>query len=119
MDGQFLITAGIFNLRDETSANQAYESIKPAIDAQKGRFTGFAAGDGTEAIVRAPTTLGWYPRGHFLAYCVVARADSKLIAADDAPSKQIISNLVEIHLRDGIIGARAVVSPSVRPSAGG
>jgi hypothetical protein len=116
-DGQFLITAGIFNLKDEASANQAYESIKPALDAQKGRFTGLPAGDGTEAIVRAPTTLGWHPRGHFLAYCIVARADNKPIAADDAASKQVISDLVEAHLRDSVIGARAAVpaGPSTKP----
>jgi hypothetical protein len=105
-DGQFLITTGIFNLKDETSANKAYESIKPMLDAQKGRFSGLAAGEGTEAIVRAPTTLGWHPLGHFLAYCVVAHTDGKPIAADDAGSKQIISDMVEGHLRDGVIAAR-------------
>jgi hypothetical protein len=118
-DGQFLITAGIFNLKDEASANQAYEQIKPALDAQKGRFTGLPAGDGTEAIVRAPTTLGWHPRGHFLAYCIVARADSKPIDANDSASKQVISDLVEAHLRDTVIGARAVVSPAPSAKPGG
>jgi hypothetical protein len=113
-DGQFLITAGVFNLKDEASANKAYESIKPALDAQKGRFTGLAAGDGTEAIVRAPTTLGWHPLGHFLAYAIVARADGKPIAADDAASKEVISDIVEGHLRDGIIGARAAGAPGVQ-----
>jgi hypothetical protein len=114
-DGQFLMTAGIFNLKDEASTNQAYDQIKPTLDAQKGRFTGLPAGDGTEAIVRAPTTLGWHPRGHFLAYCIVARADSKPIATDDAASKQVISDLVEAHLRDRVIGARAVAQPAPTP----
>jgi hypothetical protein len=118
-DGQFLITAGIFNLKDEASANQAYDSIKPALEAQKGRFTGLPAGDGTEAIVRAPTTLGWHPRGHFLVYCIVARVDGKPIAADDPASKQVISDLVETHLRDRVIGARAVVSPGPTAKPGG
>ncbi|GII24227.1 hypothetical protein [Planosporangium mesophilum] len=111
-DGQFLVTAGIFNLKDEASANKAYESIKPALDAQKGRFTGLPAGDGTEAIVRAPTTLGWHPLGHFLAYAIVARADGKPIAADDAASKEVISDIVEGHLRDSVIAARAA-TPAV------
>ncbi|NJC70165.1 hypothetical protein HC031_10655 [Planosporangium thailandense] len=106
-DSQFLITAGIVNLKDAASANQAYETIKPTLDAQKGRFTGLAAGDGTDAIVRAPTTLGWHPRGHFLAYCVVARADGKAITADDPDSKQVISDVVEGYLRDSVLGARA------------
>ena len=107
-DGQFLITAGIFNLKDKASADQAFNSIKPIVDAQKGRFSGLAAGDGTDAIVRAPTTLGWQPEGHFLAYCIVARTDGKPIPADDEPSKQLITDLVETHLRDKVIGARAV-----------
>jgi hypothetical protein len=111
-DSQFLITAGIFNLKDEASANKAYETIKPTLDTQKGRFSGLAAGDGTEAIVRAPTTLGWHPLGHFLAYCIVAHADSKPIAADDPASKQVISDVVEGYLRDGVLGARAAGPPS-------
>ncbi|GAA1815728.1 hypothetical protein HC028_09795 [Planosporangium flavigriseum] len=106
-DSQFLITAGIFNLNDETGANKAYETIKPMLDAQKGRFTGLAAGDGTEAMVRAPTTLGWHPLGHFLAYSIVARADGKPIAADDPASKQAISDVVEGYLRDTVLAARA------------
>ncbi|MDT4986536.1 MAG: hypothetical protein QOI74_630 [Micromonosporaceae bacterium] len=115
-DGRFLVTAGIFNLADEAGANQAYDSVKPVLDSQKGRLTGFAAGDGTEAIVRAPTTLGWHPRGHFLAYCIVARADSQPIAADDASAKQVIADLVEKHLRDAVIAARAVASSTAGPS---
>src|SRR5262249_6154375 len=39
-NGQYLITAGIFNLKDEAGANQAHEAIKGIVDAQKGRFTG-------------------------------------------------------------------------------
>ena len=107
-DGQFLVTAGIFNLKDKVGAEQAFNGIKPIIDAQKGRFTGLAAGDGTDAIVRAPTTLGWQPEGHFLVYCIVARLDSKPIPTEDPTSKQVITDLVETHLRDRVIGARAV-----------
>ncbi len=118
-DGQFLMTMGVFNLKDDASATQASDSIKGTIDGQKGRFTGLVAGDATEAIVRAPTTLGWQPRGHFLAYCIVARADSKPIPADDEASKRIISDLVERHLRDSVIAARAVVSTSATPKPGG
>src|SRR6185503_14982454 len=74
-NGQYLITAGVFNLTDEKAAEEAHNGVKPAVDGQRGRFTGMAAGTGTEAIVRAPTQLGWNFRGHFLAYCVIARTD--------------------------------------------
>jgi hypothetical protein len=111
-DSQYLVTAGIFNLTDEAGANKAFEQIKPTLDAQKGRFSGLAAGDGTEAIVRAPTTLGWHPIGHFLAYCIVARADGKPIDTDDPASKQIIADVVESHLRDRVLAARAAAPES-------
>ena len=76
-DGVYLITAGIFNLQDEPAAINSHENIKPTIDAQKGRFTGLLAGAGTEVLVRAPMILGWHARGHYLAYCVIARADGQ------------------------------------------
>ena len=32
-------------------------------------------GDGTDALASAPARVGWQVRGHYLAYCLVARAD--------------------------------------------
>jgi hypothetical protein len=116
-DGQYLITAGIFNLRDEAGATQAHENIKPTIDAQKGRFTGLLAGAGTEVIVRAPTILGWQARGHFLAYCVIARADGKVFDPNDQFPTKIQADVLTTHLRDTVIGARSVVQPGASPSA--
>jgi hypothetical protein len=114
-NGAYLITAGIFNLIDEAAATQVHGAIKDVVDGQKGRFNGLAAGQGTEAIIRAPTHLGWNVRGHFLVYCVIARTDGQPFANGDAFPQQIIFDLVETHLRDGIIGARAVVNPSASP----
>jgi hypothetical protein len=116
-NGAYLITSGIFNLKDEAAANQVHESIRGIIDGQKGRFTGLLAGAGTEAIVRAPAHLGWNVKGHYLAYCVIARMDGKPFAAGDGFPQQIIFDLVETHLREGIISARSVVKPSNPASA--
>jgi hypothetical protein len=107
-DGQFLVTAGIFNFPDEASANRAYQVIKPTVDAQKGHLLGLLAGPGTDAILRAPTHLGWFVRGHFMAFCVIARVDGRPIPEDDPYARQIATDLVETHLRDTVIGARAV-----------
>jgi hypothetical protein len=107
-DGQFLVTAGIFNFPDEASANRAYQVIKPTVNAQKGHLLGLLAGPGTDAILRAPTHLGWFVRGHFMAFCVIARVDGKAIPEDDPYARQIATDLVETHLRDTVIGARAV-----------
>jgi hypothetical protein len=120
-NGQFLVTAGIFNFPDESSANQAYQALKPTVDAQKGHLLGLLAGPGTDPIIRAPTHLGWFVRGHFMAFCVIARVDGKAIPDDDPYAQQIATDLVETHLRDGVIGARAVqhtAGPSGSPSAG-
>jgi hypothetical protein len=114
-NGAYLVTAGIFNLTDEAAATQVHGAIKGIVDAQKGRFNGMAAGQGTEAMIRAPTHLGWNVRGHFLVYCVIARTDGQPFANGDAFPQQIIFDLVETHLRDGVIGARAVVTPSAAP----
>jgi hypothetical protein len=111
-NGQYLITAGVFNLTDEKAAEETHNGVKPAVDAQKGRFTGMAAGTGTEAIVRAPTQLGWNFRGHFLAYCVIARADGQTFSAGDPYPQQIIFDMVTTYLETGVIGGRAVVQPS-------
>jgi hypothetical protein len=118
-NGQFLVTAGIFNLPDEASANLAYQAITPLVDAQKGRLIGMFAGPGTEAILRAPTHLAWFVRGHFMAFCVIARIDAKPIPAEDPYAQQIATDLVQTHLRDTVIGARAVEKVGGSRSPGG
>jgi hypothetical protein len=107
-DGGYLITAGIFNLADTQSALASHENIKPTVDAQKGRFTGLLAGPGTEALVRAPMILGWHARGHFLAYCVIARADGNGFEAGDQRPNAIQTDILTTYLRDSVIGGRAV-----------
>jgi hypothetical protein len=107
-DGVYLVTAGIFNLKDDQGAVDTHENIKPTIDAQKGRFTGLLAGTGTEVLVRAPMILGWHARGHYLAYCIIARADGKgFDESEQTVTNQIQADILTTHLRDGIIGARA------------
>jgi hypothetical protein len=104
----YLVTAGVFNLVDEVSANRAHDSIKGIVDSQHGRFTGFSSGGGTQAIVRAPTNLGWNAAGHFLAYCVIARADGKAFDAGDRNPEQIILDMVQTYLKDSVISNRAL-----------
>ena len=62
------------------SAKEADAAIAPAIANKTGRFVGLAApGNDTEAIMRAPTHLSRLVRGHFLAFCVIARKDSAVV----------------------------------------
>ncbi len=107
-NGQYLVTAGIFNLKDEASANTANTSVKPLFDAQKGQFSGMLGSDNNDAIVRAPSHLLWFARGHFVAYCRIVLASGATIAADDAEAKAISKDIAETYLRDYVIAARAV-----------
>ena len=107
--GEYLITAGVFNLATEAGADGVRDAIKPLIDGQKGRFTGLVAGKGTEALVRSATQLGWDVRGHFLVYCVIARADGKAFQPGDPVAKQIIYDMIVLHLRNNVLDKRAVV----------
>jgi hypothetical protein len=117
--GDYLITAGLFNLLDQSAAEAAFNGVKPIIDAQKGRFVGMSVGPntGTDAIVKAPTQLGWNFRGHFIAYCVIARADGQPFAATDQFPNQITFDIVETYLEGTILGARATVPPTPTPAA--
>jgi hypothetical protein len=124
-NGQYLVTGGIFNLASQTAAEQLHEAVKPLVDGKKGRFTGLSAGAGTDPIVLSSTHLGWDVRGHFLIYCVIARADGKEFAQGDPYAKQIIFDIVELHLRNNVLEKRAfesvggAASPSASASAAG
>ncbi|WP_238007592.1 hypothetical protein KZZ52_56275 [Dactylosporangium sp. AC04546] len=116
---EYLITAGLFNLDTEEAAAKAFDAVKPIVDGQKGRFSGMSvgAGTGTDALVRAPTQLGWNFKGHFIAYCVIARVDGNAFAPDDPYPNQITFDIVETYLENGIIGNRAIIQPEATPAA--
>lgn len=123
-DGQYLITAGIFNFPDLNSASQADQGIKPILDAGKGRLIGLAAGPGAEPIMRAPSKVSKFVRGHYLVYSIVVRADASPIPADDIGAQQVEFDLTKTHLRDTVIAAREAPigaapagAPSGAPSA--
>ncbi|WP_344616010.1 hypothetical protein [Dactylosporangium salmoneum] len=116
---EYLITAGVFNVTSEKVAAQTFDSIKPIVDGQKGRFAGMSVGvgTGTDALVRAPTQLGWNYKGHFITYCVIARVDGQNFAQGDPYPNQITYDIVETYLDNGIIENRAVIQPEATPAA--
>nr|MDT0661062.1 hypothetical protein [Micromonospora sp. DSM 115978] len=111
-NGAYLVTAGIFNLADADGANQAHREIKSMMPDGRDRFQGMAAGAGTEPIVLSSAQVGWHVRGHFLTYCVIARADGTAIKAGDQFAEQILYDMVEVHLRGEVLGRRATVPAS-------
>ncbi|HWH01635.1 MAG TPA: hypothetical protein VNV66_20490, partial [Pilimelia sp.] len=108
-NGAYLVTGGIFNLEDRAGAEFAQEKIQPIVNAGKGRFSGMVAGKGTEPIATSAAHVGWDIRGHYLIYCVIARADGKAFAKADPFARQILYDIVELHLRDKVLEKRATM----------
>ncbi|WP_433529932.1 hypothetical protein ACQPYA_27430 [Micromonospora sp. CA-263727] len=119
-DGDHLVTAGLFNLADRSSAERARDRIRPLLDERQGRFRGMSAGDGTEAITTAPARVGWQVRGHYVAYAVVARADGATIRSGDTVVREILFDLLELHLNRSVLERRAdggtAGQPTVTPT---
>ncbi|GIH12200.1 hypothetical protein Raf01_03720 [Rugosimonospora africana] len=113
-DKTYVITTGIFNLRDKAGAQAADDAIDASVGGKKGRFPGLAAGSGTDVIASSATQLGWDHEGHFLVYCVVARSDGKPIDSGDQATTKIINDMVEIDLKGTVIADR--ISPRPAPS---
>ncbi|MDG4804673.1 hypothetical protein [Micromonospora sp. WMMD980] len=115
-DGDHLLTAGLFNLTDLASAQRVRDRIRPLLDDRQGRFRGLAAGDGTEVVEKAAARVGWQVRGHYLAFCLVTRADGERIPTDDARAREIMYDLVELHLNRGVLDRRASGGTAGQPS---
>jgi len=105
-----LVTAGVFNLSDAAGADRAHEQVKPIVDTGRGRFGAGAARPAPDPLANGSAQVGWNVRGHFLVYCVVARADGHAVPDDDPSAQRIISDLIQRHLRDGVLGRRATVA---------
>jgi hypothetical protein len=123
----YVVTGGIMNLDTADHAVQAWEQIKLIVEGQKGRFVGYVipSNKDTKALALASSVVGWTVKGHYVAYCVIARSDSKEIPKDDPFAQQIMEDIVQLYLKNRILEARAndpVVDPespgaSVAPTA--
>jgi hypothetical protein len=116
-DGHYLVTAGILNLLDSNAASQTVEQIR-SMDPSTGRFTGYITTADTKVIGRSATQVGWESEGHFLIYCVIARADGQDLATSDPMIKVIVYDMVEKYLRDTVILNWSIDRSSAAPSAG-
>ncbi|MDG4763694.1 hypothetical protein O7632_06165 [Solwaraspora sp. WMMD406] len=105
--GEYLITTGVFNLAEAAGAEWAHARIKPLVDEERGRFQGMIANEGTEAIALAAAQVGWHSQGHFLTYCVIARSDSEPVADDDPYARQILFDMLQLHLQTQVLDKRS------------
>ncbi|TCB99255.1 hypothetical protein E0H26_07660 [Micromonospora zingiberis] len=106
-DQEHLVTAGLFNLTDRSSADRARDRIRQVLDERQGRFRGMAAGDGTEVVTTAPARVGWQVRGHYVAYALVTRADGATIRSGDTVVREILYDMLEMHLNREVLERRA------------
>ncbi|MGC5288327.1 hypothetical protein [Micromonospora sp. DT231] len=117
-DGAHLVTAGLFNLTDRASAERARDRIRPLLDERQGRFRGLTAGDGdgTDVLASAPARVGWQVRGHYLAYALVVRADGAAIKAGDTAVREILFDMIDLHLSRGVLQQRADGGTAAQPT---
>ncbi|BCL14005.1 hypothetical protein [Micromonospora sagamiensis] len=105
-DGGHLATAGLLNLTDLASAERARERIRQILQHQQGRFLALEAGDETKALTTAAARVAWQVRGHYIAYCLVVRADGQPIDTNDPKAKQVLNDMVELHLDQTVLERR-------------
>ncbi|OON29718.1 hypothetical protein BSA16_20275, partial [Micromonospora sp. Rc5] len=115
-DGDHLLTAGLFNLTDKATAQRVRDRLRQLLDEREGRFRGLPAGDDTEALTEAPARVGWQVRGHYLAYCLVVRADGEPVKSADPKVREILFDLIETHLTKGVLERRATGGSAGQPT---
>ncbi|WP_406040733.1 hypothetical protein OG799_32415 [Micromonospora sp. NBC_00898] len=115
-DGDHLLTAGLFNLTDVASAQRARDRIRQLLDERQGRLRGMSTGKDTEAVANAAARVGWQVRGHYIAYCVVTRADGERISANDAKVREILYDMIEVYLNRGVLERRANAGVASQPA---
>ncbi|WP_036392487.1 hypothetical protein [Micromonospora chokoriensis] len=118
-DGNHLVTAGLFNLTDKVSAERTRDRLRQLLDERQGRFRGLTAneGDGTDVLASAPARVGWQVRGHYLAYALVVRKDGAAVKAADAKVREILFDMIELHLSRGVLQNRADGGTAAQPTA--
>jgi hypothetical protein len=108
--GRYEVTAGIFNVADDTGATEVGRQVRELVETGNGSFAAMAAGaaPGFHSTEEPPSQVGWRSRGHYLVYCVISRPDNQVVTDDDQYAERISADLLESYLDSEIIGARTL-----------
>lgn len=103
----YRVTAGLFNLADENGAALVSDRIDALVESGRGSFAAMG-GLGSNPLAEPLAQVAWQHRGHFLAYCVIARPDGQLVTDDDPYARRIAADLVEQYLSEDVVGRRTL-----------
>jgi hypothetical protein len=106
----YVVTGGIMNLASIEGAEQAYDQIRPMVREKQGRFVGYVINSDkntTKNLALSSTAVGWTIKGHYLAYCVIARIDGTAVKDDDPYAQQIMFDIVQFYLKGIVLENRA------------
>jgi hypothetical protein len=108
--GHYEVTAGIFNLADETGATEVGRQVRELVETGNGSFAAMAAGaaPGFHPKEEPLSQVRWHSRGHYLVFCVISRPDNQVVTDDDRYAEHISADLLESYLDSEIIGARTL-----------
>jgi hypothetical protein len=106
--GDYLVTTGLFNLSDATSAAQVGNTAKRLVESGTGTFAAMSAdGPGTDPTHQPLAQVNWHEHGHYLLYAVIARPDGQVVHDDDPYAQQITVDLIESYLNGHVLAKRA------------
>ena len=97
--GGYGVTAGIFNLADESGTAQVGGQVRGlvrAVAAASRRWSAGAAPGSDPQAEPGPRSAG-SERGHYLVFCVITRPDGNPSSRDDPYARRITTDLLE-HL---------------------
>jgi hypothetical protein len=108
--GGYEVTAGLFNLADESGTAQVGAQLSELVRSGGGNFGSMAAASapGSDPQAGPRSRVGWRERGHYLVFCVITRPDGNPIGADDQYARQIATDLLGTYLTDERLGRRAL-----------
>lgn len=108
--GGYEVTAGIFNLADESGTAQVGGQLTGLVHSGAGTFAAMAAGalPGSDPQAEPRSRVAWQERGHYLVFCVISRPDGSPVGPDDPYAQRITTDLLGTYLSEEKLGARAL-----------
>lgn len=103
--GDYQVTAGLFDLADQSTAARVDDRIRQVVETGDGGFA--AMGTGQAAAATDAAQVGWHAVGHYLLYCVITRPGGRVVPGGDPNAARMTTDLVDGYLTSRVSGARS------------